>query len=87
MYEHFVSRSRFLLAPIVSSRPFKEPRRLIDRLVSWCRVCALGLLAMSLLGCAGGDDQGPSIDETELQFYEAAQGSLRAGNYQDAVTK
>lgn len=80
MYEYFLSRPRFLLAP-QSHRLWPTPTYLLRR------VCALGLLAMSLLGCGGSDDQGPSIDETELQFYEAAQGSLRAGNYQDAVTK
>ncbi|MBD3646540.1 MAG: outer membrane protein assembly factor BamD, partial [Pseudomonadales bacterium] len=38
-----------------------------------------------LAACSSKDE--PTLDESELQLYQSAQGSLRAGNYQDAVTK
>ena len=42
-----------------------------------------------LLGGCQGDDEAERFDiyETEREFYDSAQGSLRAGNYQDAVQK
>ncbi|XOV90341.1 MAG: outer membrane protein assembly factor BamD [Pseudomonadota bacterium] len=44
-------------------------------------VIALALLA----GCASKDEV--DLDQTELEYYQAAQSSLRSGNYQVAVQK
>ncbi len=38
-----------------------------------------------LVSCSGNGPETP--EETEAQLYRSAQGSLRAGNYQDAVSK
>ncbi len=38
-----------------------------------------------LSGCSKDDEE--DVDSTELMIYESAQGSLRSGNYSDAVSK
>jgi len=40
-----------------------------------------------ILGGCGKDDLEDDIESTELAYYESAQGSLRGGNYADAVSK
>jgi len=53
----------------------------------------LGFLCLSLCifvaaGCSGTKDGNrKSIEESERQFYDSAQRSLRASNYQDAIAK
>jgi outer membrane protein assembly factor BamD len=42
--------------------------------------------AIFLSGCSKDNDE-DDIDATELAYYEAAQGSLRSGNYSDAVSR
>ncbi|MDP6264719.1 MAG: outer membrane protein assembly factor BamD [Pseudomonadales bacterium] len=49
-----------------------------------------GILLCTLIaaGCASNsDDQESAIDETERQYYESSQRSLRSANYQDAISK
>lgn len=47
------------------------------------------LVVVLLLAACRGDEAADRFDiyETEREFYDSAQGSLRAGNYQDAVLK
>jgi outer membrane protein assembly factor BamD len=49
-----------------------------------------GAILLSLLGliaACSSDGEEPTIEQTELAFYESANSSLRASNYQVAVTK
>jgi len=52
------------------------------------RAAALLMIVAVLTACRG-EDQADRFDiyETEREFYDSAQGSLRAGNFQDAVLK
>jgi len=56
-----------------------------------CNVYGLLIICLCTLvtsGCASNNDENkPTIDETERQFYESAQRSLRASNYQDGIAK
>lgn len=48
----------------------------------------ISLCVLISTGCASNNDsRTPSVDETERQFYESAQRSLKSSNYQDAVAK
>lgn len=49
------------------------------------RIILIALSLSLLAACASDSDN--DTESTELQSYESAQGSLRAGNYQAAVTK
>lgn len=52
------------------------------------RILIILLCTFVTAGCASNsDDKKKSIEETELQFYKSAQGSLRSANYQDAISK
>ncbi len=45
------------------------------------------ILLLSLLAGCNSNKSGEDLESTELQYYEAAQSSLRSGNYENAVAK
>lgn len=47
----------------------------------------LTFTVLVLLAACSSDQPTQDIEATELKFYESARGSLRSGNYSDAVTK
>jgi outer membrane protein assembly factor BamD len=49
------------------------------------RVFLVLLLALLVASCAS--DPGEDLDQTELEYYESSQTSLRSGNYQVAIAK
>lgn len=70
------------------------PKRAIEHLPNRCisgniRAFLIILLyTLVVAGCASNrDDKVDSIEETERQFYESSQRSLRSSNYQDAIVK
>lgn len=70
------------------------PKRAITHLPNRCisgNIRAFLIILLYTLvaaGCASnGDDRLDSIEETERQFYESSQRSLRSSNYQDAIAK
>lgn len=70
------------------------PKRAITHLPNRCisgNIRAFLIILLYTLvaaGCASNrDDKVDSIEETERQFYESSQRSLRSSNYQDAIAK
>ncbi len=47
---------------------------------------AIALVALALAGCAGTPEE-IDLEQTELEFYETAQRSLRTGNYEMAIQR
>jgi outer membrane protein assembly factor BamD len=49
------------------------------------RTILLAIAALLITSCAS--DKEVDLDQTELEYYQSAQGSLRSGNYESAVDK
>ncbi len=49
------------------------------------RITLLIVSTLLLAGCANKEEI--DLEQTELQFYESAQSSLRSGNYESAITR